>query len=80
MYRYVTLDNWNINATEVTHWHKIYCNPNWALFDASSGPAVHEWMAYVPDELREIWPELTDHQRVIIGRTLDDIAGREHWD
>lgn len=41
---------------------------------------VHDWRNHVPDELREMWPQLTFRERAIIALIADDLADGENWE
>jgi hypothetical protein len=41
---------------------------------------VHDWRSHVGDELQEIWPELTQRERLLIALTAQRGADAEEWD
>lgn len=41
---------------------------------------LHDWRKYVPEEIIEIWNDLTDRERKIIFIMCEPIADREEWD
>lgn len=51
-----------------------------ARLDKSDRPHVHEWRAYIPEGLRERWPELSDETRQVAYYMACEQADREVWD
>lgn len=41
---------------------------------------VHDWRNYVPDEIKEVWDNLTERERKLIFIMCEPIADREEWD
>lgn len=41
---------------------------------------VHDWRTHVGGELQEIWPELTQRERLLIALTAQKSADAEEWD
>lgn len=53
-----------------------YLYPEWAGGDANT---PHDWTKYVSEEVRSIWGDFSESQRIALGRCFDDIASREEW-
>lgn len=49
--------------------------PDWSNTDR-----VHNWLNYISEELREIWPSFTRAQKRIIARSAEKMAGNEEWE
>jgi Fe-S cluster biosynthesis and repair protein YggX len=41
---------------------------------------VHDWRAYISDELMEAWHTFTDHQKKLIAENAQSMADNEDWD
>ena len=54
-----------------------YLNPDWAEEGAN---IPHDWTKYVSEEVRGLWGDFSESQRMALGRCFDDIASLEEWD
>lgn len=54
-------------------------NPNWEQFDSESKP-VHDWRAYITDEVREQWAVIDLKARCIVIHIAQSCADQEDWD
>ncbi len=41
---------------------------------------VHDWRNYIPEAVRELWPELSEEARLVALLVAEVGANREHWD
>lgn len=41
---------------------------------------VHDWRAYIGEELRAIWPTFSEQQKLTIARNAQNLADNEVWD
>ena len=54
---------------------KDYAIPRW-----EEAGKVHEWKNYISDEVRTMWPDLTDVQRAALAQQAEDRADCEEWE
>ena len=58
---------------------KSYCDiaevPAW-----EKGGKVHDWRNYIPDDIRRLWPRLSQDARVVAVVIADMQAEKEEWD
>lgn len=54
-----------------------YLNPEWAKKGVN---IPHDWTKYVSEEVRGLWGDFSESQRMALGRCFDDIASLEEWD
>jgi len=40
----------------------------------------HDWKNYVSADVKRLWPQLTDEQKVAIAANFQQIADQEDWD
>ncbi len=52
-----------------------YIYPDW-----DKGGKVHNWKNYVSDELKALWEEFSEKQRIVLGENFDSIASDEEWE
>ncbi|AEH03666.1 RecX-like filament modulator [Pseudomonas phage PhiPA3] len=50
-------------------------NPDW-----EAGGRIHNWRRYAGQDLRLVWNTFSLDQKQAIYKTLDEVAGNEHWD
>jgi len=50
--------------------------------DDMGGPPgrVHDWRNYVPDELRKLWPHLSEETRMVVAICCEHQASNEDWE
>lgn len=54
-----------------------YENPDWAEPEVKY---VHDWRAYVGDDLRAAWGSFTVFQKRVLAENAQGIADSEDWD
>lgn len=54
-----------------------YLNPDWS---PPRYQYVHDWRAYIGEEVREIWHTFSDHQKLVLARAAQVTANGEEWD
>lgn len=53
---------------------------DWEFPAWNDGGFVHNWHNYAPQQLIDEWVNFTDFQKKLLAFTLDQCAGKEHWD
>jgi hypothetical protein len=53
-------------------------DPHWDKL--GSGPHVHEWRIYVPEEVQALWHTFNEAQRAALYDWAHDLAMAEEWE
>ena len=48
--------------------------------DWNAGGRVHNWRSHVPDEIQDVWDELSDEARGIVLIMAEELASAEEWE
>lgn len=58
----------------------MYPDPLEIPQDWKKGGRVHNWQNYVGENVRALWPGLSDELKLAIAKDADEQAGNEEWE
>lgn len=63
-------------------WRKVCAGNHPPLLDPEFDKArkVHDWRNHIPEEIKTVWPTLTDREKQLLIYTADIEASAEQWD
>jgi hypothetical protein len=54
--------------------------PNLDKPEFENAGRVHDWRNHVPDDIKEVWGQLSYEAKFIAAYVADEAAGKEEWD
>lgn len=66
------------NVVKLVRQHKDIGYTEKPQFDKAR--KCHDWRNYIPDEVREAWPQMTVESRVMVYILAEKQANAENWD